>query len=60
LVTLVEALGGRVLAVGVEDRSQLEALGSAGITLGQGFGLGRPVPSMAVGVTRVAAPLLTR
>jgi len=60
LVTLVEALGGRVLAVGVEDRSQLEALSSAGITLGQGFGLGRPVPSMAVGVTRVAAPLLKR
>jgi EAL domain-containing protein (putative c-di-GMP-specific phosphodiesterase class I) len=58
LVTLVEALGGRVLAVGVEDRAQLDALALAGITLGQGFGLGRPVPSMAASVTRVASPLL--
>jgi EAL domain-containing protein (putative c-di-GMP-specific phosphodiesterase class I) len=60
LVTLVEALGGRVLAVGVEDRAQLDALGRAGITLAQGFGLARPVPSMAASVTRVAAPLLNR
>jgi EAL domain-containing protein (putative c-di-GMP-specific phosphodiesterase class I) len=60
LVTLVEALGGRVLAVGVEDRAQLDALAAAGITLGQGFGLGRPVPSMAASVTGVAAPLLIR
>jgi EAL domain-containing protein (putative c-di-GMP-specific phosphodiesterase class I) len=58
LVTLVEALGGRVLAVGVEDRAQLDALTSARIMLAQGFGLGRPVPSMAASVTRVAVPLL--
>lgn len=53
-------LGGRVLAVGVEDRAQLDALAAAGITLGQGFGVGRPVPSMAASVTGVAAPLLIR
>jgi EAL domain-containing protein (putative c-di-GMP-specific phosphodiesterase class I) len=58
LVTLVEALGGRVLAVGVEDRAQLDALSGAGITLAQGFGLGRPVPSMAASLTRAAVPLL--
>jgi EAL domain-containing protein (putative c-di-GMP-specific phosphodiesterase class I) len=58
LVTLVEALGGRVLAVSVEDRAQLDALTSARIMLAQGFGLGRPVPSMAASVTRVAVPLL--
>jgi len=58
LVTLVEALGGRVLAVGVEEQAQLDALSSAGISLGQGFGLGRPVPSMAASLTRASAPLL--
>jgi EAL domain-containing protein (putative c-di-GMP-specific phosphodiesterase class I) len=60
LVQLVGALGGRVLAVGVEDQGELDALGEAGITLAQGFGLGRPVPSMATSVTRASAPLLNR
>ena len=60
LVTLVEALGGRVLAVGIEDQAQLDALAGAGIALGQGFGLGRPVPSMAEELTRAGAPLLNR
>jgi EAL domain-containing protein (putative c-di-GMP-specific phosphodiesterase class I) len=55
---LVGALGGRLLAVGIESRPQLEALEQAGISLGQGFGLGRPVPSMALSVTRASAPLL--
>jgi EAL domain-containing protein (putative c-di-GMP-specific phosphodiesterase class I) len=52
LVQLVAALGGRVLAVGVEHQSQLETLSQVGITLGQGFVLGRPVPSMSATVTR--------
>jgi len=60
LVALVRALGGRVLAVGVEEQEQLDALSSAGIALGQGFGLGRPVPSMAASLTRASAPLLNR
>lgn len=60
LVTLVEALGGRVLAVGIEDQDQFDALADAGVALGQGFGLGRPVPSMAASLTRVSAPLLSR
>jgi EAL domain-containing protein (putative c-di-GMP-specific phosphodiesterase class I) len=55
LVQLVSALGGRVLAVGIEQQSQLDALGQVGITLGQGFVLGRPVPSMAARVTRAGA-----
>ena len=58
LVTLVAALGGQVLAVGVEEQDQLDALSAAGIAFGQGFGLGRPVPSMAASLTRVNAPLL--
>jgi EAL domain-containing protein (putative c-di-GMP-specific phosphodiesterase class I) len=58
LAQLVNALGGRVLAVGVEAQAQLDALAAAGITLGQGFGLGRPVPTMAMGLTRANAPLL--
>jgi EAL domain-containing protein (putative c-di-GMP-specific phosphodiesterase class I) len=57
LVQLVAALGGRVVAVGIEHQSQLDALGRVGITLGQGFGLGRPVPSMAETVTRAGALL---
>jgi EAL domain-containing protein (putative c-di-GMP-specific phosphodiesterase class I) len=57
LVQLVAALGGRVLAVGVEHRSQLETLRQVGITLGQGFVLGRPVPSMVATVTRAGALL---
>lgn len=55
LTQLVTALGGRVLAVGVEAQAQLDVLAATGITLGQGFGLGRPVPSMVV---RGSAPLL--
>ena len=58
LVALVGAMGGRVLAVGVEQRDQLDALASAGVELGQGFGLGRPVPSMADTVTRAGTSLL--
>ena len=54
---LVGALGGRVLAVGIEHQSQLEALSQVGITLGQGFVLGRPVPSMSASVTRAGALL---
>jgi EAL domain-containing protein (putative c-di-GMP-specific phosphodiesterase class I) len=57
LVQLVGALGGRLLAVGVEHESQLDALNEVGITLGQGFVLGRPVPSMAATVTRAGALL---
>jgi EAL domain-containing protein (putative c-di-GMP-specific phosphodiesterase class I) len=57
LVQLVAALGGRVLAVGVEQECQLESLRQVGITLGQGFVLGRPVPSMAATVTRAGALL---
>jgi EAL domain-containing protein (putative c-di-GMP-specific phosphodiesterase class I) len=56
LVTLVGTIGGRLLAVGIEDRAQADALAAAGIALGQGFALGRPVPSMAAAV----APLLNR
>ena len=57
LVQLVSALGGRVLAVGVEHQSQLDSLSQVGITLGQGFVLGRPVPSMAATVTRAGSLL---
>jgi EAL domain-containing protein (putative c-di-GMP-specific phosphodiesterase class I) len=57
LVQLVSALGGRVLAVGVEHSSQLDSLRQVGITLGQGFVLGRPVPSMAATVTRAGSLL---
>jgi len=53
LVQLVAALGGRVLAVGVEHESQIDSLRQVGITLGQGFVLGRPVPSMRLGSTFV-------
>jgi EAL domain-containing protein (putative c-di-GMP-specific phosphodiesterase class I) len=55
LAQLVSALGGRVLAVGIEHESQLDALRQVGITLGQGFVLGRPVPSMSASVTRAGA-----
>ncbi len=54
LVQLVAALGGRVLAVGVEHEAQLATLSQVGITLGQGFVLGRPVPSMAANLRRGA------
>lgn len=57
LVALVEALGGRVLAVGIEDQGQLDALAKAGIALGQGFGLGRPLPSLAANLTRAGGRL---
>jgi EAL domain-containing protein (putative c-di-GMP-specific phosphodiesterase class I) len=57
LVQLVAALGGRVLAVGIEHQTQIESLREVGITLGQGFILGRPVPSMAATVTRADARL---
>jgi EAL domain-containing protein (putative c-di-GMP-specific phosphodiesterase class I) len=56
---LVGALGGRLLAVGIESQTQLDTLKAAGISLGQGFGLGRPVPSMAASVTRGGATLLS-
>jgi EAL domain-containing protein (putative c-di-GMP-specific phosphodiesterase class I) len=59
LVALVAALGGRVLAIGVEQREQVDALAAAGVALGQGFGLGRPVPSMADSVTRAGASMLS-
>lgn len=55
LAQLVSALGGRVFAVGIEHESQLDALRQVGITLGQGFVLGRPVPSMSASVTRAGA-----
>jgi EAL domain-containing protein (putative c-di-GMP-specific phosphodiesterase class I) len=44
--------------VGIESREQLQALRAAGTALGQGFGFGRPVPSMAASLTRVAQSLL--
>jgi EAL domain-containing protein (putative c-di-GMP-specific phosphodiesterase class I) len=47
------------LAVGIESRAQLQALRTAGIALGQGFGFGRPVPSMAASLTRSTHALLT-
>jgi EAL domain-containing protein (putative c-di-GMP-specific phosphodiesterase class I) len=58
LSRLVGALGGRLLAVGIESRAQLDALRAAGIALGQGFGFGRPVPSMAASLTRGTPSLL--
>jgi EAL domain-containing protein (putative c-di-GMP-specific phosphodiesterase class I) len=58
LCRLVGALGGRLLAVGIESREQLQALQAAGIALGQGFGFGRPVPSMAASLTRATQSLL--
>jgi EAL domain-containing protein (putative c-di-GMP-specific phosphodiesterase class I) len=58
LAQLVGAIGGRPLGVGIEEPGQLEAVRNAGITLGQGFGLGRPVPSMAASVTQAMAPFL--
>jgi len=60
LAQVVGTLGGRLLGVGIETQAQLDVLTSAGISLGQGFGLGRPVPSMAASVTRAGAPLLNR
>jgi EAL domain-containing protein (putative c-di-GMP-specific phosphodiesterase class I) len=57
LAALVGAIGGRLIAVGIEAHAQLDAVRAAGITLGQGFGLGRPVPSMAAPVTRRSASL---
>lgn len=59
LARLVGALGGQLLAVGIESRAQLQALRMAGIALGQGFGFGRPVPSMAASLTRSTHALLT-
>jgi EAL domain-containing protein (putative c-di-GMP-specific phosphodiesterase class I) len=58
LAQLVGAIGGRLIAVGIEEAGQLAAVRAAGITLGQGFGLGRPVPSMAVPLTCGSASLL--
>jgi EAL domain-containing protein (putative c-di-GMP-specific phosphodiesterase class I) len=60
LAQVVGAFRGRLLGVGVETRAQLDALTAAGIGLGQGFGLGRPVPSMAASVVGPrGAPLLS-
>jgi EAL domain-containing protein (putative c-di-GMP-specific phosphodiesterase class I) len=51
LAQLVRAIGSRLLAIAIEAHAQLDAIRAAGIMLGRGFGLGRPVPSMATQVT---------
>lgn len=44
LVTFAEEQGCRVIAEGVETQAEREALHEAGVHLGQGYLLGRPVP----------------
>lgn len=45
---LLHSLGAVVVAEGVEDAAQLDALRTAGVDLAQGFALGRPVPVAAL------------
>lgn len=42
---LAEAMGGDLIAEGVETEAELAALQGLGVTLGQGFLLGRPAPA---------------
>jgi diguanylate cyclase (GGDEF)-like protein len=44
-IDLGHALGLRIVAEGIEDRATLELLDELGCDVGQGFGIGRPVPS---------------
>ncbi len=45
IITMTRALGIATLAEGVEEASQLEALGTLGCDMAQGFLLGRPTPA---------------
>ena len=44
LVTFAHELGAELVAEGIETRSELEVLTALGVTLGQGYYLGRPSP----------------
>ncbi|MCU1345547.1 MAG: hypothetical protein JWL70_1813, partial [Acidimicrobiia bacterium] len=50
VVELSHALGLRVVAEGVEDRGQAEALLDAGVDLAQGYYFSRPVPAEEIAV----------
>ena len=54
LVTYARALGAEVCAEGVEDIADLDHLGEVGVSLAQGFLLGRPDPNWRVGKTPAA------
>jgi len=47
-VAFAGSAGGIVIAEGVENEFALEAMREHGVTLGQGFHLGRPVPASAL------------
>jgi EAL domain-containing protein (putative c-di-GMP-specific phosphodiesterase class I) len=48
VITATHALGGRVLAEGVEERSQLEVLTDLGCDAASGYLLARPAPAREV------------
>jgi EAL domain-containing protein (putative c-di-GMP-specific phosphodiesterase class I) len=54
LVTYARALGAQVCAEGVEDIADLDHLGEIGVSLAQGYLLGRPAPNWRVGKSRSA------
>jgi diguanylate cyclase (GGDEF)-like protein/PAS domain S-box-containing protein len=47
-VAFAGSAGGIVIAEGVENEFALEAMREYGVTLGQGFHLGRPIPASAI------------
>ena len=51
MVDLGHALGLQVVAEGVEDDAALELLGLLGCDVGQGYGIGRPVPAAQLELT---------
>jgi diguanylate cyclase (GGDEF)-like protein/PAS domain S-box-containing protein len=55
---LGESLGLRVVAEGIEERHQLEALRALGCELGQGYLFSKPLPADQVAVTLAAGSLL--
>ena len=54
LVAYARALGAQVCAEGVEDIADLDHLGELGVSLAQGFLLGRPDPNWRVGKSQAA------
>ncbi len=48
VLALVNALGGAVIAEGIEDADELAVLRDLGVPFGQGYYLGRPAPRPAL------------
>ena len=47
LVTFAREIGAEIIAEGIESQAQLDTLLLLGVTLGQGYHLGRPGPGVA-------------